>query len=217
MLELFCLLSVVFIFLISHTRKTHTKWLESRRLAEYYRILTFSCLLDEPKIVSFGNLDIQCNHLNLLKAGNLIDIKNLILDKWLIVQSEYHRNKITDFSFKEKILKVTSTILYGYAVFLSATHMAHYWSDNSSLIFITVCLPALAATILAIRSNRDYRAVSIKSEKIKKGIDDLIEKSKNVNSISDLEKIITDAEILFITDVQIWTILTEARELELSL
>ena len=232
-LELFFLVVIIAIVLYDkYVRHFHKNWIDYRFLAERIRssFFHFICKVEinqihikrrqgkdnlENKWILFVFEEIW-NRLPKMARSEKEDFNMLahyIQSAWLEDQIKYHKKKHNDCNRKYKKLELCGESIFYLALIAAFCHfvLSIHVLDNW-LTLAALALPALAATLEGIRSNREYKRLAIRSKKMELSLNDLRKKFRLITP-EKLEFLLNRMEQLMLEETEDW--LTFMRPAEL--
>ena len=220
-IELIFLVCILTAFIATRRSASHNNWINSRLKAEQLRIYIFSIISTKSHIYfesAEDDLKILKKINNKVQLGEIEDLKEYIIGYWLNTQKEYHSNKEKNFRKKEEVIKYLIRATYILAIIVSLLHLfftSHLY-ENILILFVLI-LPAFGATLVGIKSHRDYSSISLNSKYMKEEIDKLIREIRDSKNYEELFKTINKIEWLFINELKRWEIIIKSREIELGI
>lgn len=199
--ELLLLVAILLITALGRARSWHSRWFQTRRVAEYLRHSPLLLLLGVarpigrwPRGLDSGWPEWYARHalrsVGLPRAkitqSHLIGVLNEVLTPHIRSQREYHRSKAAKLSAVHRNLDSLSNALFvsavlvvaAYVVWKLAPHPSWLVSPDSNLFtFLGVVLPMLGATLAGIRYFGDFErfaAISEVTAEALQGVEDRI-------------------------------------------
>lgn len=239
--EFILLLTILSIIYFADRCKAHKKWIQNRFLSEQIRtaIYFISCGFKplQIKIPSHLHLAHRPNDW-MVKVYNEI-IKNLsdipsyksddykplleyIKVYWILNQLDYHKNNSVKMGKKNKNLELMGGIVFVVALVAAAVHTIliisgfefQYEWISDYIIFAAISLPALGATLGAIRNHREYSRIEKRSENTVALLEELYKECENVKSMKDLKNLLDNLEEVMVNETQDWLMLMKFVKLE---
>jgi len=227
-IEIFIFFIIFYIYLDNKKRKKpHKKWMEYRFFTERLRsafyltvcgVETSSVPIDRH--VQFRNMDVwmfvafeeirkRLKKLpeNTKKNCNLIG--NNIVEVWIDKQIEHHNENIKKYEKWSKWVEHGRDIVFYAAVVVAIFHLCFH---SDILTLLSLILPALAGTLEAHHSIKEYKRLTIHSKKMI----DKLEKIKDSFKLLTDEKLTTllkQTEELMLKEVQDWQELVSFAEM----
>ena len=235
-IELFFLLVISILIFYSNKMGAHKYWIETRFLAEHLRtdlILTICGLKITPPqyIRHVEEIDTR-NGWMLLTLEEIInkipvsgrelneylqDLKKLIKNIWIENQIEYHRRRGNKLLTISNVMERLGELIFYSAIIIAAIHIVINTNSlilDNIMILAALLLPALGATIAAIRTHRDYKKIANDSmimvynlQQLSKYLDKHLTSSKLIGLIRKTEKLMRE-------DTEDWLLLIASKELE---
>ena len=146
-------------------------------------------------------------------------LKKFIKEVWLDNQIEYHSYRRDKLLRKSNVLERFGEIIFYSAIIIATIHIT--LNINSSvldniLILAALLLPALGATIAAIRTHRDYKKIANDSMIMVYNLQQLRQELGKPLTSSKLNALIRKTEKLMREDTEDWLLLIASKELEKS-
>ena len=235
-IELLFLLIISFLIFFSHKRATHRNYIENRILTEHLRtdIILIICGIRvsppqyirhiESSYAKNGWMILLLEHIlskvPLLShdpASTLHIIKNYIRKVWINSQIEYHKRRKEKLRNKNEVLTSLGNLIFYLAIFIALIHIfVTIDSQNldNVLIFAVLLLPALGATITAIKTHRDYKKILTDSTIILNELENLDYEFRKPLTQTRLKVLIERAEKIMRRESEEWLELLASKELE---
>ena len=235
-IELYFLLIISLLIFISHKRATHRNYIENRFLAEHLRIdivLTLCGKIVSPlqylrhiksTYVQNGWMILILEYIlskipktNINPPNTVQFIKDYIRQVWINSQIDYHKRRIKKIRNKNEVLKLLGEVFFYLAILITVIHIIFPIDlqilDNI-LILSVLLLPALGATITAIKSHRDYKKIITDSTIILNELENLDYEFKKTLTQNQLNILIGRAEKIMRRESEEWLALLASKELE---
>jgi len=235
-IELSFLLMITFMIFISHKRGTHQDYIENRFLAEHLRTDIFLTICGErippPQFVRHIKSTFMRNgwmilvledilnripEKNLLNENDFLSTRDYIRRVWIGDQIKYHHNRKKNLLKKNEALGLIGELLFYLAIIIAVIHI-FFTIDiiliDKILILAVLLLPALGATIGAIRSHRDYKKIITDSTVIINSLENLKQEIMKPVTRDKLKLIIKQVENVVRQETKDWLTLIASRELE---
>lgn len=178
-------------------------------------------------VVAFEEIRYRLPRQDTGKLGSVMDVAAFIRKRWLMDQLDFHRNKAR--SCKEDhhrrehwgegiffaaiamaVLHLTLAALWHPLVGTSAFHLACI--VEQSLTWLSLILPAIAATLEGLRSHREDRRIAMQSEKMIIKLTALEKEFRLVNE-KNLPRLLRKTEQLMLEENSEWLLFVSAAEL----
>lgn len=235
-IELYFLLIISLLIFISHKRATHRNYIENRFLAEHLRIdiiLTLCGKIVSPlqylrhikstyaqngwMILILEYILSKIPKTNINPPNTVQFIKDYIRQVWINSQIDYHKRRIKKIRNKNEVLKLLGEVFFYLAILITVIHIIFPIDlqilDNI-LILSVLLLPALGATITAIKSHRDYKKIITDSTIILNELENLDYEFKKTLTQNQLNILIGRAEKIMRRESEEWLALLASKELE---
>jgi hypothetical protein len=191
--EVALMLAVLAIVAISRWRRWHNKWLDYRFLAERFRSALFMALANidvttlrpprhlslaySPKdwmVPAFISVWSRRTHLE-LDTSIFPDLKCFICEAWIEDQIKYHESTRKRHYVRHHRMAVSSYVLFGLTICAVLLYIADIGPHLFEVFFafMATMLPAIGASITAIRTHRDYLRNSMRSAEMVRHLKEL--------------------------------------------
>jgi hypothetical protein len=223
-LFMICALAIV---RVSRQRKWHTKWIDYRFLAERFRSAPFIAIsgmdmitLRPPRHLS---LAYSPNDWMVLAFSSVWDrrprpqgpdsmsvhkIRDFLQKYWIEDQIRYHSHTSKKYFGQQQRMSRASTCLFGLTLLAALLHIVgvgHHILGNG-LALMAIVLPAIGASISAIRIHRDYLRNSMRSSEMARHLTELGERTIQVQDRQSLLQIITETEQTMLHENEDWRV-----------
>lgn len=236
LIELVLLSTIISLIIFADRYKAHAKWIKNRFLAERIRCAIFFIICGfKPKQVStstyykkdwtFEIYEEIIKSIDVVPGydhGHYPDLLEYINVNWIKKQISFHQ-KVSERSRKNnKILETCGWLVFISALIAAAIHLfvgytgiefKHPWISDY-IIFAAITLPALGASLEAIRNHREYARTADRSEKMVKALNELLKESESVKSLNELENYLSKIENVMLSENQDWIELMKFVKLE---
>lgn len=229
-------------------KRSHKNWLEYRFLTERMRTAIFLGVsgVDIPSKHITRNFEHQTSNDWLLfifeeiwdnfwkikseKNDSCEVIGKYLKTAWFEDQISFHKSKFLKTNKMSKRCERSGEAIYFIALFAAFSHFAiipllphifhHFHSSllDNLLILVALALPALAATVEAIRTHREYKSLSLHSknminelEILKKSLVKLIDNDLLI--WNKLEELVINTDNVMLEDVRSWVSIVNTSEL----
>ena len=235
-IELFLLLVISILIYFSNKMGTHKYWIETRFLAEHLRtdIILAICGLkiSSPQYIrhipeadtrnSWMILTLEeiINNIDTPKLDvnkYLIQLKYYVQKVWIEDQIEYHRNRRKKILKKSNVLEKMGEMIFYFAIIIAVIHLILNINSiilDNILILAALLLPALGATVAAIRTHRDYKKIANDSMIMVYNLEKLGQELNKPLTTDRLHSIIRKTEEFMRKDTEDWLLLFASKELE---
>jgi len=242
-LELFFLLIIVGVILLTTYKHAHKNWIEARYLTERIRAAIFltTCGVktstveqpanvgvtgrpDEWMTIAFNEIIGRLNVPQPLAVKTLVDF---IRQKWVKKQIEFHEAKARSAERKSRVLERMGLMIFIAAVVAALAHLllhrvhmealeVHLDAFGKYLTFAAIFLPAGGAAIGGIRAHREYSRLAERSKNMEQSLTRLNAELSNQISREQLTDVLTRLEALTLLELQDWLMLMSLAKLEAS-
>ena len=239
-IEFFILACIsILIFYANRVKDSHRNWMEYRFLAERLRSAFFmyicgielspafvnrrageSAGTDAWMSLAFEEIWNRLPRQSLRGEEKIPLLKDYIVKAWIDDQIEYHEKNYEKNWRKGKLFENTGETIFYFAIAVAFLHFAtpqlipqlHSWLLENYLVLAALLLPALAATVEAIRSHRGYKRLALRSRKMAwelQGVKD----SFRLLTPEKLESTLMEVEQLMLRETEDWLTLMSFAEL----
>lgn len=239
-IEFFILITISLMILYADRFiRSHKKWMQYRFLTERIRSAFFlaSCGTslqpfhiprraagqsnpDAWMTLVFDEIWSALPPLTPITEKNFDALGGFIGRRWIDDQLEFHRRTIRTNEHRSHLLERLGSGIFYIAIGAAATHLAlaylfasfHDWTTAHGLTLAALILPALAATIEAIRSHREYKRLAVRSARISVELQRLKNRLKAL-SPDKLKGVVEDMTALMWSEGQEWLTMMGMAEL----
>jgi hypothetical protein len=144
-------------------------------------------------------------------------IKDYIREIWINSQIEYHKGRIKKMRIKNKTLETLGELIFYLAILIAVIHVfftIHFQILDNFLILSVLLLPALGATITAIKTHRDYKKILSESTIILNDLENLHYKFSKTLTQNQLKLLIEKTEKVMRRETEEWLEFLALKELE---
>jgi hypothetical protein len=239
--ELILLLAIVALILFEDRGKVHDKWIQNRFLAEQLRSAMYfvSCGFKPRQIEISSHLRVahrpddwmikvydrilQCiPTIPNYQENEYSLLREYIQLNWLQDQINYHEDNMRKHHRYSRHLELSGWSVFGLAVLAALAHLIIVYTDfefqgewiSEWITFFAIILPAVGASIGAIRTHGEYPRIAKRSERMAVALSGLMHESEEVKSMSDLEKLLDKIEETMLHETQDWLMLMKFVKLE---
>jgi hypothetical protein len=235
-IELFFLLVISILIYYSNKMGAHKYWIETRFLAEHLRIdiiLTICGLkIAPPQYVRHieevdtrnGWMILTLEYiLNKIPVQNwelkehIPQLKEFIKNVWIDDQINYHLKRKGKLLKRNETLERIGEVIFYSAIIIAIVHIVltiDILMLDNILVLAVLLLPALGATITAIRTHRDYKKIANDSMIMVNNLQQLRQELDKPLTSSKLNALIRKTEKLMREDTEDWLLLIASKELE---
>jgi len=235
-IELIFLLVISILIYFSNKKGAHKYWIETRFLAEHLRtdmILTICGLKIAPPqyIRHIEDVDTR-NGWMLLTLEEILNriptqkwnineylpqLKEFIKNVWISDQIDYHLKRKEKLLRRNKTLERIGEVIFYSAIIIAIIHIGltiDLLILDNILILAVLLLPALGATIAAIRTHRDYKKIANDSIIMVYNLIRLRQELDKPLTSSKLKSLVRKTEELMREETDDWLLLIASKELE---
>jgi len=235
-IEFFFLLIISLLIFFSHKRATHRNYVENRFLAEHLRtdiILTLCGIMISPPqylrhikstyaqnswmILILEHILSKIPKININPTSNVQIFKDYIRQVWINSQIDYHKRRIKKIWNKNEVLKLLEELIFYLAMLIAVVHIIftiHLQALDNILILSVLLLPALGATVTAIKTHRDYKKIITDSTIILNELENLHYEFNKTLTRDQLDILIRKVEKIMRGESEEWLTHLSSKELE---
>ena len=245
LLEVLAMVVGVLSLVVSRWQAWHEKWLDTRYLAEQFRAMLFSRLLDGPSAAQQAHsptaLPFYAGPKNWLLAmvrqvarevpvqhtaqAALGPLKQFVVGAWLADQRDWHWHNAQT---KERLHgRTQGTVLAAFSLtlvmaVLHAIGIGHAYEGPAVLVpgkwitFFAIVLPAWGAAIHAIGKQFEFDRGAARSAQMARILNQLIEQAESAVTLHQLQSIVQEAVHLMSVEMHEWWVLFSFAAPELT-
>jgi len=235
--EIVLMLIILAIVGVSRRMRWHNKWLDYRFLAERFRSALFMALskIDVstlrpprhlslayspkdwmvPAFLSFWNKRPQLTNADF---SMFIGLKDFICEAWIQDQINYHDNNRKRHYKRHYCMTFASYVLFGLTILAAILHVTNIGPRliETSFAFAAIVFPAIAASITAIRTHRDYLRNSMRSAEMVRHLEELKEKLMAAKDYDDFLELLKEAEKTMLHENEDWRVVVRFHTEDVS-
>lgn len=242
-LELFFLLIIVGVILLTTYRRAHKNWIEARYLTERIRAAIFltTCGVKTSTVKQPANVGVTgrpdewmtivfneiISRLNVPQPFAVKTLVDFVRQKWLQAQIDFHQAKARSAETKSRVLERMGLTIFIAAVIAALAHLllhrihvealeVHVDRIGKYLTFAAIFLPAAGAAIGGIRAHREYSRLAERSKNMEQSLTKLNAELSDQMSVEQLTDVLTRLEALTLLELQDWLMLMSLAKLEAS-
>jgi len=235
-LEFFFLLIISLLIFVSRKRATHRNYIENRFLAEHLRtdiILTLCGKIVSPPrylrhikstyaqngwmILILEYILAKVPTININPPNNIQIIRDFVRQVWINSQIDYHKKRIEKIWNKNEVLEYLGEVIFYLAILIAFIHIfftIHLQILDNILILSVLLLPALGATLSAIKTHRDYKKIITDSTIILNELENLDYEFNKTLTQKKVDILLGKAENIMRRESEEWLTLLTSKELE---
>ncbi len=233
--EVVLMIAVLAIVWIGRRRKWHNKWIDSRFLAERFRSALFMAvanidvsMLRPPrhlslayspkdwKVVAFASVWIQRPRWQ--TSGSLLfeRVRHFLCEAWVEDQILYHDNTCKRHHRRHQRMAIASYVLFGLTICAALLHVLNIGSHllETGFAFTAIIFPAVAASITAIRTHRDYLRNSMRSAEMVRHLKELKGKMVQVQEPDGFFTLVKETEETMLHENEDWRVVMRFHTIE---
>jgi hypothetical protein len=172
------------------------------------RHLSLSYSPNDWMVLAFSSIWNQHPRLQIQDSLSIEGVKDFIGRSWIEDQIRYHNSARDRYYTWQQRMSLASNILFGLTLLAAVLHIAgvgHHMLGNG-LALMAIVLPAIGASISAIRIHRDYLRNSMRSAEMVRHLTELGERIKLVNDKESLLQAVTETEQTMLHENEDWRV-----------
>lgn len=214
----------------------HAKWIDYRFLAERLHSALFMALantdaatLRPPRhlslsysskdwmVAAFSSVWSSRPQLQYLDSSALEQLRHFLGEVWVEDQIRYHNSASKHHHQRHKIMSNASNILFGLTICVAILHVVNIGPHllESTLAFMAIIFPALAASITAVRTHRDHLRNSMRSAEMVAHLKELKDEMMVVEDLDSLHRLLKEIEQTMLHENEDWRVVVRFHEPEL--
>lgn len=229
--ELIFLLAILVIWCVAQKQQWHSKWIESRFLAELIRSATFlaACGLEPlpiriPPVMgpahqpgdwvakifngARNSLLEMSKEMPRRQGQSCTKLVEFIRKSWVQDQIRHHENRSKQAACWSHFFEYGSMFIFGLALVAAFFHLWNGAAKLECLLkFGAITLPAVGAAMEGFRSHREYPRLAKRSENMVSALKDLDGRLSKVSGPKDLADLLREAEESIVQETQDWHML----------
>ncbi len=233
--EIVFMLAVLAIVWQGRRQRWHEKWIDYRFLAERFRSALFMAITNinvailkpprhlslaySPKdwmVIAFLSVWSQRPHPPALGIQYFKEIIQFLCNAWIEDQIQYHKRTWERHHSRHRHLTTVSYTLFGLTIGVALLHVAKvgpHWLETC-FAFLAVVFPAIAASITAIRTHRDYLRNSMRSAEMVQHLNELKSKTVHVEDYGAFLELVREAEATMLHENEDWRVVVGFHKIE---
>ncbi len=233
--EIVLMLAVLTIVLVSRRRRWHEKWIDYRFLAERFRSALFMAVANvevtmlrpprhlslaySPKdwmVAAFTSFWSRRPQWQTPDSSLFEGIRHFLCEAWLEDQISYHDGTRKRHYRRHQRMAIASYVLFGLTICAALLHIADIGSHllGTTFAFMAIIFPAVAASITAIRTHRDYLRNSMRSAEMVWHLKELKDKMVHVQDYSGFLGLIKETEETMLHENEDWRVIVRFHRTE---
>ena len=240
-LEFLILFAVYFFITMADRAKIHKKWIECRYLAEHIRCAIFfaACGFKPAHVKNhmyfrtphqadnwaaevFNEIIMDLPDVPVYKDSETSVCVDYIKNFWIEDQLNYHKKKIDLSGSKGGRLEQAGKIVFFGALIAAFIHVLLIFTGiegsvaiaSAITIFVAISMPALGASLGAIRIHREYSRLEKQSQRMVHLLEALNNEIHEIESREEFMKFLVKTQEIMLRDVQGWLTLMELSKIE---
>jgi uncharacterized membrane protein YoaK (UPF0700 family) len=233
--EILLMFAVLGIVWAGRRRHWHNKWIDYRFLAERFRSALFMSAADidvamlrpprhlslayEPKdwmVLAFTSVW-ACRPRNRSTDAPLFqEVKSFLCEAWVNDQIRFHDATHRRHYRRHRSMTIAGYVLFSLTIVVAILHIVRVGPHllESVFAFLAVVFPAIAATITAVRTHRDYLRTSMRSGEMARQLKELKERIDRVNGLDEFLPLIKEIEETMLHENEDWRVIVRFHIME---
>jgi uncharacterized protein (TIGR03382 family) len=235
--EIVLMLAVLGTVWLGRRRRWHERWIDYRFIAERFRSALFmaiagvdAAVLRPPRHLSLAYspkdwMVAAFSAIWRLKPGlppsepaSFENVKQFLAEAWLEDQIRYHEATRERHLARNRRLTVISYLLFGLTVITVLLHIVGVGPNNHNadtvLKFLTVVFPAVASSLGAIRTHRDYLRNSMRSGEMVGHLKELKERMSRTHNRGEFLELVKETEETMLHENEDWRVVVRFHRTE---
>jgi len=233
--EIVLMLAVLGIIWTGRQQRWHERWLDYRFLAERFRAAIFMALADieastlkPPRhlslaysskdwiVAAFSAVWRLKPPVPAFDASTFEGMKQFVSEAWLEDQIRYYKGTSRRHLGRHRRMTTASYVLFGLTigVVLARVLNAGPLSLKTAWAFMAVIFPALAASITAIRTHRDYLRNSMRSAEMARHLEELKNKVMKLKDYRGFAALVKETEETMLHENEDWHVVVRFQTIE---
>jgi len=145
-------------------------------------------------------------------------LRNFICEAWIQDQINYHDSTRKRHYQKHQHMAIASYVLFGLTILIAILHVTNIGHRliETSFAFAAIVFPAIAASINAIRTHRDYLRNSMRTAEMVRHLEELKEKLMTAKDYNDFLELLKEAEETMLHENEDWCVVVRFHTHEVS-
>jgi hypothetical protein len=234
--EVVLMLGILAIIAISNRQKWHNKWIDYRFLAERLRSSLFLALADieiqtlrpprhlslaySPEdwmIIAFFSIWRRRPRLAEPEPYQFKSLESFILKAWIQDQIHYHESTKKRHYRRYLSMNVTSYVMFGLTILVTILFIVNISPFDNFLSFAATVFPAIAASITAIQTQRDYLRNSMRSSEMARHLEEIRAKMMATEEHSDFLELLKETEETMLHENEDWRVVVRFHTPEIPI
>jgi len=159
-------------------------------------------------VAAFLSVWIRRPRSGILASSQVEQISCFISEAWIADQIRYHDNNRRHNYRRHLFISVAAYILYGLTICAALLHIANIGSHTieTLLAFTAIIFPAVAASISAIRTHRDYLRNAMRSAEMCRHLEELKSKMILAKDYHSLAELMNETEETMLHENEDWRV-----------
>jgi hypothetical protein len=233
--EIVLMLIVLGIVWRSKHGQWHEKWLDYRFMAERFRSAQFMALANvevsilkpprhlslaySPKdwiVPAFSSVWRSRPRVPASDTSSFEPVKRFLISAWLDSQIHYHEKTSRRFHNRHELLTIISYILFGLTIVIALYHITELGPEwlIKPMSFLAIVSPALAASLTAIRTHRDYLRNSMRYAEMVRHLKELKDRMTAVQDQNGFSQLVRETEETMLHENEDWRVVVRFHTTE---
>jgi hypothetical protein len=220
---------------IGKRRLWHEKWIDYRFLAERLRSALFlvvagieAAILKPPRhlSLSYSPKDwIVAAFSSVWRLKPLITpvlppfekVKQFLVEAWLEDQLSYHEKNRRRTYTRHQAITFATYILFGLTIVAAVIHIVNPGGHDTGNVFtfLAVIFPAVAASLSALKTHRDYFRVSVRSNEMTRHLTELKDRLSRAVNRDEFLDIVKETEDTMLHENEDWRVVIRFHKPEI--
>jgi hypothetical protein len=228
--EIVLMLAVLAIVIISRRRRWHNRWIDYRFLAERFRSALFIAAVEidvaalrPPRHLSLSYsprdwmvnafLSVWSRRPQILgtETSPFKGLKAFVSRAWIEDQIRYHDSTSKRHYRRHQRMTAASYVMFGLTIVAASLHIANVGPHFLETIFafVAITFPAIATSITAVRTHRDYLRNSMRSGEMVRHLKELKSKIALAGDKKSFLEVIKEAEETMLHENEDWRVVVK--------
>jgi hypothetical protein len=233
--EIVLMLAVLGIVWIGRRQRWHDRWTDYRFLAERFRSALFMAMADvdvailrpprhlslaySPKdwmVAAFSSVWRRKPRMPASDAASFEGVKQFLGEAWIEDQIRYHEATSRRHLARHQRMTTVSYILFGLTIGVVLLHVAKVGSHYVETVFafLAVVFPAIAASITAVGTHRDYLRNSMRSSEMVRHLKELKDKMSRTQNRDEFFELVKETEETMLHENEDWRVMVRFHKTE---
>jgi len=229
------MLAVLGIIWIGRRQRWHERWIDYRFLAERFRAALFIAMSDvdvailkPPRhlslaystkdwmVAAFSSVWRLKPSVPASDSSMFEGMKQFLGEAWIEDQIRYHEGTSKRHFGRHRRMTSVSYILFGLTIGVVLVRVLNVGPEflKTALVFLAVIFPAVAASISAVRTHRDYLRNSMRSAEMAGHLKELKDKMSRAQNRDELLGLVKETEETMLHENEDWRVVMRFHTIE---